>query len=255
MGIYYLTKITNKQQNMNFFNTRLPSFNLFDNFAQVRRQNTKCCNDPNCENNYAKNNVRKAQPQRREPFDIIYNEENDAKYPNRNVRTARKTRNAPENAKNNCYEPKENLKRKAFVADENQENIDPNFSQNEPKPTPKSYSTSFQNNKVNKNGKKTTIARKKFRENDNSETSIITKITEDKDGNRRVQKIKPENYSDELLAVMNSMEENGAILMEIPSDDNKSDNGSVKMLEENNNSKRSFSKNKFSNTKSGNNLF
>jgi len=54
---------------------------------------------------------------------------------------------------------------------------------------------------------------------------------------------------------MNSMEENGAILMEIPSDDNKSDNGSVKMLEENNNSKRSFSKNKFSNTKSGNNLF
>merc|ERR1712085_172254 len=108
---------------------------------------------------------------------------------------------------------------------------------------------------LTKMAKKTTITKKKFKENNNSETSIITKITEDKDGNRRVQKIKPENYSDELLAVMNSMEETGAILMEIPSDENKSDNGSVKMLEENNDSKRSFSKNKFSNTKSGNNLF
>merc|ERR1712119_138408 len=182
-----------------------------------RRQNTKCCNDPYCENNYAKSNVRKAQPQRRDPFDNIFDnsfgnfgnskmnssmfndgfnffdEDNDAKYPNRKVRTARKaqTRNAPETVKKNCYEPKENLKRPAFVPHGNQENIDPNFSQNEPKPTPKSYSTSFQSNTVNKNGKKTTIAKKKFKENDNSETSIITKITEDKDGNRNVQKIKP----------------------------------------------------------------
>merc|ERR1712072_1279562 len=74
----------------------------------------------------------------------FFDEDNDAKNPNRKVRTARKaqTRNAPETVKKNCYEPKENQKRPAFVPHGNQENIDPNFSQNEPKPTPKSYSTS-----------------------------------------------------------------------------------------------------------------
>merc|ERR1712194_709215 len=179
MGINYLTEITNKQQNMSFFNIRPQSFNMFDNLAPIRRQNTKCCNDPYCENNYAKNNVKKAQPQKREPFGNIFDnsfgnfgnskinssffndgfnffdEENDAKHPNRRVRTARKTqtRNAPETANKNCYEPKENLKRSAFVAHENQENIDPNFSQNEPKPTPKSFLSSFKSNTVNKNGK------------------------------------------------------------------------------------------------------
>merc|ERR1712014_234742 len=231
-------------------------------------------NDPYCERNYAKNNVRRVPQQRRDPFDNMFDssfgnfgnnfnnssffdngfnsqffdDEYDTSYPNRRVRTAR---NQPRTAQKAYYEPKENLRRSTFIPNENQENIDPRFSQNEPKQTPKYYSSSFQSNTVNRNGNKTTINKKQYRDNDNSETSI-TKIIEDKDGNKRVQKINPENYSDELKAIMNSMEETGAVLMEIPSDENKSDNESVKMLEENDNSKRSFSTDKISNTESGN---
>merc|ERR1712007_424978 len=278
MGEIFI-KITNSQQNMSFFNTAFTPFNMFDDFAPARKQNTRCCNDPHCSNNYAKNNVRRVPKQRRDPFDTMFDssfnnfgnnfnnspfydngfksqffdDEYDNSYPNRNVRTARKTqtRNPPKSAKKACYEPKENLKRSTFIP---HENIDPHFSQKGPRPTPKYYSTSFQSNTVNQNGKKTTINKKKYRDNDNSETSI-TKIIEDKDGNRRVHKINPENYSDELKAIMNTMEETGAVLMEIPSDENKSDNESVKMLEENNNSKRTFSTDRISNTNSGNNLF
>jgi len=281
MGRNYLTKITINQQNMSFFNTGFTPFNMFDDYAPVRKQDTRCCNDPYCERNYAKNNVRRAPQQRRDPFDTMFDssfnkfgnnfnnssfydngfnsqffdDEYDTSYPNRRVRTARnQPRNAPKTAKKAYYKPQEDLRRSTFIPNENQENVDPNFSQNGPKPTPKYYSSSFQSNTVNRNGNKTTINKKKYRDNDNSETSI-TKIIEDKDGNRRVQKINPENYSDELKAIMNSMEETGAVLMEIPSDENKSDNESVKMLEENDNSKRSFSTDKISNTESGNNLF
>merc|ERR1712014_546813 len=208
-------------------------------------------NDPYCERNYAKNNVRRVPQQRRDPFDNMFDssfgnfgnnfnnssffdngfnsqffdDEYDTSYPNRRVRTARnQPRTAPKTAKKAYYEPKQ---------------------------TPKYYSSSFQSNTVNRNGNKTTINKKQYRDNDNSETSI-TKIIEDKDGNKRVQKINPENYSDELKAIMNSMEETGAVLTEIPSDENKSDNESVKMIEENDNSKRSFSTDKISNTESGN---
>merc|ERR1719498_531257 len=89
-----------------------------------------------------------------------------------------------------CYEPKENLQRSAYVPNENQENIDPRFSQNEPKQTPKFYKSSFQSNTVNNNGNKTTITKKHYRDNDNSDTDI-TEIKEDRDGNRNVRKISP----------------------------------------------------------------
>merc|ERR1711976_72088 len=281
MGRNILLKNKQTTTKMSFF-TSLPTFNVFDDFAPVRRQNTRCCNDPYCSNNCAKNNVKRVPLKRRDPFDDMFDssftnfgnnynnssffdngfnsqffdDEYDNGYPNRRVRTARnKPRNAPKKSTKAFYEPKENLQRSTFIPSENQENIDPRFSQNEPRQTPKFYSTSFQSNTVNKNGNKTTINKKQYRDNDNSETSI-TKIIEDKDGNRTINKINPENYSDELKAIMNSMEETGAVLIEIPSDENKSDNESVKMLEENNNSKgRSFSTDNISNTESGNNLF
>merc|ERR1711976_856797 len=111
-------------------------------------------------------------------------DEYDTNYPNRRVKTARKprttqTRASQKTANKYCYEPKENLKRSAYVPNENQENIDPRFSQNEPKQTPKFYKSSFQSNTVNNNGNKTTITKKHYRDNDNSDTiSLRSKRTE-----------------------------------------------------------------------------
>jgi len=281
MGRNILLKNKQTTTKMSFF-TSLPTFNVFDDFAPARRQNTRCCNDQYCSNNYSRNNVRKAQPQRRDPFDEMFNgsfgsnfnnssffdngfnsqffdDEYDTSYPNRRVKTARKprttqTRASQKTANKNCYEPKENLKRSTFVPHENQENIDPRFSQNEPRQTPKFYKSSFQSNTVNNNGNRTTITKKHYRDNDNSDINI-TEIKEDRDGNRNVRKISPENYSAEVKALMEKMEETGAVLMEIPSDENKSDTDSVKMLEENKDSKGSIDFSKISNTETGNNMF
>merc|ERR1712170_4184 len=62
MGRNILLKNKQTTTKMSFF-TSLPTFNVFDDFAPARRQNTRCCNDPYCSNNYSRNNVRKAQPQ------------------------------------------------------------------------------------------------------------------------------------------------------------------------------------------------
>merc|ERR1712138_151329 len=104
--------------NMSFFNTGFTPFNMFDDYAPARKQNTRCCNDPYCERNYAKNNVRRAPQQRRDPFDTIFDssfnnfgnnfnnssffdngfnsqffdDEYDAGYPNRRVNCQKSTK-------------------------------------------------------------------------------------------------------------------------------------------------------------------
>merc|ERR1711976_903645 len=45
MGRNILLKNKQTTTKMSFF-TSLPTFNVFDDFAPARRQNTRCCNDP-----------------------------------------------------------------------------------------------------------------------------------------------------------------------------------------------------------------
>merc|ERR1712138_171423 len=103
------------------------------------------------------------------------------------------------------------------------------------------YQSSFQSNSVNNNGHKTTINKKQYRDNQKSET-FITKITEDKDGNRNVEKLSPENYSNEVKALVERMEETGAVLMYIatPRKESVSDeeNNSFLAIDDNSNSYR-----------------
>lgn len=252
---------------MSFFNMRLPTFNSYDGV---------CCNDPFCDRNRVyNNNQRTVRPERRDtnrsafgrmsndffdnfgqtfdsdPFfgngltsSFFGDEQPSYKNTNRRVRTARtKPQNAPVSAQKNYYRKAQEPLRKSYIdEDENKENIAPRF-----------YSTLFESNSVNRNGNKTTINKKQYKDDKKSET-FITKITEDKDGNKNIEKLNPELYNNELKAIMEQMEETGAVLMEIaPKEHNE-----TKMLEENNNNQvefRSIDSDKISNTDSGNNMF
>lgn len=249
---------------------------FFNDYAPVRRDNQRCCYDPYCENN-TRQNVRKQRPVQRSAFDSHFDFDWDRPFSgynrdpffkdtfssnffkdeqptqNRRVRTARtRAQNEPVYAKKNAKKNQDGLRRSAYEEFDNKENKAPK-TENQ---APKFYSTVFQSNSVNQNGQKTTINKKQYKDNETSET-FVTKITEDKDGNRNVEKLDPRNYNSELKTIMEQMEETGAVLMDITpkTDSEEEDSHSVKMLEENSHSLRSKSGDRISNTKDGNNMF
>jgi len=276
---------------MNFFTN-----SFFDNLAPQRRETQRCCNDPYCENNRTYTARRQKPEKRstfdkqfdfdwNTPFqsfnrDPIFNngfsssffqDEDSHPTQNRRVRTARtKPQNEPVQARKNYKNAQEDLKRSSFEQFDNKESQArknyrnsqqdlkrSTFEQfdNKENQAPKFYSTKFQSNSVNQNGKTTTINKEQYKNNEKSET-FVTKITEDKEGKRNIEKLNPNNYSTELKALLEEMEETGAILMEInPQSETEEDSNSVKMLEENSHSFRSLSGDKISNTKEGNNMF
>lgn len=94
---------------------------------------------------------------------------------------------------------------------------------------PQVQSRFFSRNTVNNNGNKTTIEKKCNTKNDKTET-FVTKIFEDKDGNKEVTEIKPENYNEEVKAIF---EESDCVLQEIkPFDAMAIENKEDKMNEE-----------------------
>jgi len=276
MGIIITKKNTHKQQKMSFlfdsmFNDFQPSYRREQ--PSYRRSTARCCNDPYCENNGAKY-ARQNKPQKR-TFEDQFNTGFDSFYGNtfnrdpffggfnsgffdddtpkfnqtRNVKTAQPKVHRPKSSKRfSAF--KENLNRSNMEEFDNKENVKPKDTN-----VPKFYSTVYQTNSVNNNGNRTTINKKSYKDNEKSET-FVTKITEDKAGNQEVQKISPENYSDELKALMVEMEESGAVLMDISDhSSDREDVNSVKMLEENNRSNSFRPISQVSNTKYGNNLF
>ena len=263
--------------------------NIFNNTIPNKKDNGRCCNDPYCENNRTYN-TRQTKPERssfNKQFDFdwgfnsgqIFGQENlfnngfvsnlfgdkfASKDNNKRAKTARaKPQNAPASARNNYIDTKKKLKKTSFEHD-NKENTAPKYHQNinqsnlvnefKENTAPKRYSTILQSNSVNKNGKKTTINKKQYKDNEKSET-FVTKITEDKNGCKNVQNINPANYNEERKAMMERMEEAGIVLMDITEGSDSEDNNSVKMLEEHKNSHRSFINDKILNTDSGNNMF
>merc|ERR1711976_709083 len=73
---------------------------------------------------------------------------------------------------------------------------------------------------------------------DDKTETFVTKITEDKDGNKNVYEISPDNYSDEVKAIYDKMDETDCVIQEVTPfeaiEDKKNDekNEEDKMIEE-----------------------
>jgi len=273
MGRIFL-KTYKQQIQMSFFNMRYPTFNDFDVFTPSRVNNNTCCNDPYCQNNkpYDFNQRRAQKPRRNTLFNSMFDDrfdnfgqtfERDPLFNSgfasnlfgdeilsntnqnrkiRNVRTKPQTAQAQRRKtyinKNDDYLRKSTAQEEQF---DNKENVAPKF-----------YSTMFNSNSVSKNGQTTTINKRQYKDENKSET-FVTKITEDKDGNRNVKNLNPKFYNSELKAIIEEMEERGAVLMEV---NPPVQNDEAKMLEEERtNDLRSISSDRISNTDSGNNMF
>lgn len=241
-----------------------PSFNVFDDFAPFRRQKQqRCCNDPYCHNNTNMN-----QPRRRKAFDDLTFGSSTKRDPfftgnfgssffndDEDMYNSRKVRNTVRRPQTAQYHT-EDFDNKENVVPSNRPSVNVQ-SKNKPKKTePKFFSSVFNSSSVSKNGRTTTLNKEQYKDNKKSET-FITKITEDKDGNRNVENLIPENYSQELKAIMQEMEESGAVIREIAPREDSGDKNSIKMIEENPvyNNNLSISSDNISNTSFGNNMF